>query len=125
MPSETKPQKNKSNVEIRKEIRKKDSVTLREIFPTLQPYLSKSTDTLYWKGKLEFIDGSIVDVMVPEIDTPQNGKPVCYKVLAKHVPTPCAKNYKEFKEQNFNTAGKALSAFKREMNLSLFRALNE
>ena len=108
-----------------KEARTRDSATIPDLFPSLQPYWSKRAGTLYWKGELELVDGSSIDVTVPEIDTSEAGEASCYQVLAKKVPSVCAGVYEDFSGRQFGSAAQAVSAFERELNQSLYRAISE
>ena len=108
-----------------KEVRTRDSATIPDLFPSLRPYWSKRAGTLYWKGELELVDGSSIDVTVPEIDTSEDGEVSRYQVLAKNVPSLCAGLYEEFSGRQFRSAAQAVSAFERELNRSLYRAMSE
>ena len=107
------------------EVRTRDSATIPDLFPSLRPYWSKRVGTLYWKGELELVDGSSISVTVPEIDSSEDGEVSCYQVLAKNVPKPCARVYEEFGELQFRSAARAVSAFERTLNRSLYRAMSE
>ena len=107
------------------EVRTRDSATIPDLFPSLRPYWSKRAGTLYWKGELELVDGSSINVTVPEIDSSEDGEASCYQVLAKNVPKPCAGVYEEFGGLQFSCAAQAVSAFERALNRSLYRAMSE
>ena len=106
------------------EIRTRDSAAIPDLFPSLRPYWSKRAGTLYWKGELELVDGSSINVTVPEIDSSEHGKASCYQVLAQNVPKPCTGVYEEFGGLQFRSAAKAVSAFERALNRSLYRAMS-
>ena len=108
-----------------KEVRTRDSATIADLFPALRPYWSKRAGTLYWKGELELVDGSSIDVTVPEIDSSEDGQASCYQVLAKKVPSLCAAVLEDFSGRQFGSAAQAVSAFERELNQSLYRAISE
>ena len=122
-PLSSKPEPISTGSRHGKEVRTRDSAIIPDLFPSLRPYWSKRAGTLYWKGDLELVDGSSVDVTVPEIDSPHDGEASCYQVLAKYVPNPCAGVYQEFNERQFRSAAQAVSAFERELNRSLYRAM--
>ena len=107
------------------EVRTRDSAIIPDLFPSLRPYWSKRAGTLYWKGELELVDGSCVDVTVPEMDSAEGGEASCYQILAKKVPGVCAVVYEDFSRRQFGSAAQAMSAFERELNRSLYRAISE
>ena len=124
-PVGSRPEPSKTEAGYSKEVRTRDSATIPDLFPSLRPYWSKRAGTLYWKGELELVDGSSVDVTVPEIDSSEDGEASCYQVLAKKVPSVCAGVYEDFSGRQFGTAAQAVSAFERELNQSLYRAISE
>ena len=72
-----------ADLEGRREVRAKDSAIIRELYPLLRPYWSKRANTLYWKGLLELVNGSSVDVTVPETSPSESCGASCYQVLVK------------------------------------------
>ncbi len=124
-PLSLRPEPTKAGSQHSKEVRTRDIASIPYVFPSLQPYWSKRAGTLYWKGELELIDGSSVDVTVPEIDSSEDGEVSCYQILAKNVPSPCAGAYEEFGGRYFRSATQAVSAFERELNRSLYQAMSE
>ena len=122
-PLSSKPEPSRTESRHSKEVRTRDSAIIPDLFPSLQPYWSKRAGTLYWKGELELVDGSSVDVTVPEIDPSEDGEVSSYQVLAKNVPNPCAGVYAEFGGRQFRSVTQAVSAFERELNRSLYRAM--
>ena len=121
----SKPKPSKTDARHSNEVRTRDSATIPDLFPSLRPYWSKRAATLYWKGELELVDGSLVVITVPEIDTSEDGDAFRYQVLAKNVPSICAELYQEFSGRQFRSAAQAVSVFERELNRSLYRANNE
>ena len=124
-PPSLRPEPSKTDSRHRNEVRARDNATIPDLFPSLRPYWSKRAGTLYWKGELELVDGSSVDVTVPEIGSSEDGQASCYQVLAKKVPSMCARLYEEFGGRQFGSATQAVSAFERELNRSLYRAMSE
>lgn len=124
-PLGSRPEPSKTDSRHSKEVRTRDSATIPDLFPSLRPYWSKRAGTLYWKGELELVDGSSIGVTVPEIDTSEDGEAFRYQVLAKNVPGICAGLYEEFSGRQFRSATQAVSAFERELNRLLYRAMSE
>lgn len=120
----SRPEPSKTDSRHINEVRTRDSATIPDLFPSLRPYWSKRAGTLYWKGELELVDGSLVKVTVPEMDTSEDRDFSRYQVLAKNVPSICAGFYEDFVGRQFNSATQAVSAFERELNRSLYLAIS-
>ena len=120
-----KPEANEIRSRQSKEVRTRDGAIIPKIFPSLRPFWSKRASTLYWKGDLDLVDGSSVDITVPEIDASEEGAASCYQVLVKNVPSTCGGMYEEFAGRQFESAAQAVSAFEREINHSLYRVISE
>ena len=61
-PVSSKPEAAEKGSRQSKEVRTRDVAIIPEIYPSLRPYWSKRASTLYWKGELELVDGSSVDI---------------------------------------------------------------
>ena len=124
-PLSLKPEASGTGSRQSKEVRTRDGAIIPELFPSLLPYWSKRAGTLYWKGELELVDGSSVDITVPELDSLEDGEASCYQILIKNVPSACAGVCEEFGGRQFESAAQAVSVFQRQMNRSLYRAMSE
>ena len=105
-----------------KAVRARDDAIIPEIFPTLRPYWSKRVNTLYWRGYLELVDGSSVEITVPEVKDPQGDGPSQYQVLLKNAPDACEDAYEEVSEQQFGSATQAVVSLEKTLNRALFRS---
>ena len=45
-----------------------DSEFFRELAPSLRPYLSKTTQNVYWRGRISLVDDSTAEIVIAEID---------------------------------------------------------
>ena len=124
-PLGSRPEPSKTDLRHSNEVRTRDSATIPDLFPSLRPYWSKRAGTLYWKGELELVDGSSVNVTVPEMNSSADGEASCYQVLAKNAPSMCAELCEEFGGRQFRSAAQAVSVFERELNRSLYRVMSE
>ena len=106
-------------------VRAKDDMTMPQFFPTLRPYWSKRANTFYWKGCLELIDSSSIEITVPEMSSDIGDEHSCYQVIAKNVPGPCTEVWEEFALRQFESATRAVISLEREMNRALYRAINQ
>lgn len=105
-------------------VRVRDDAIIPGIFPTLRPYWSKRVDTLYWRGHLELVDGSSVEITVPEVEDPRGDGGPQYQVLLKNPPVACADAYKEVSERQFASATHAVVALEQSLNRALFRSVS-
>lgn len=104
-------------------VRATDKEILGQLYSAIRPYKSKQTETLYWKGPVNLIDGSIVEVTIPEIMDDRPGSAPYYQVLLKNAPRPCAKLIKELNEHQFPSATLAVHGLQNTMNRALYDAL--
>ena len=107
-----------------KAVRARDDAIIPEVFPSLRPYWSKQVDTLYWRGHLELVDGSSVEITVPEVEDPRGDGAPQYQVLLKNPPVACADAYEEVSERQFASATHAVVALEQTLNCALFRSVS-
>lgn len=106
-------------------VRTEDDAIIQEIFPLLRPYWSKRARTMYWKGCLELVDGSSVDITVPEVEASEDDRPsYYYQVLLKNAPDACTGAYEEFSERQFRSAAQAVSTLEKKLNRALYKAIS-
>lgn len=104
-------------------VRAKDKEIIGELFPNLRPYFSKRINTFYWKGPVQLIDDTTVQVTVPEITDGASHEPAYYQVTAKNVPTPCTEVAGQLAEQQFLSATLAVRELERQLNQTLYLAI--
>lgn len=99
-------------------IRVKDQEIFGEIFRGFRPQLSKKTGVFFWKGDLALIDGSLVEIMVPETsDDEQAGR---YQLIVKNAPPACENAVSALIERRFPSAAQAVRSAEAALNKSLF-----
>ena len=101
--------------------RVKDGVIIPEVFPTFCPYWSKRASTIYWKGTLELIDSSSIEIMVPEMSATAEDEPSHYQAIVKNAPDACAKECRDFGLREFESATQAVTTLEKELNQALYR----
>jgi proteasome lid subunit RPN8/RPN11 len=102
--------------------RVKDQTFFSEFFPSIQPGLSKTLGTFYWKGHLPAIDGSRADVLVME--STGEGKPSYSIALTgtKHAVSDALSGYES---RSFSSARAAVLNLERNINRELYRGKKE
>ena len=104
-------------------VRARDKEMIGELFPDLQPYLSKRASTFYWKGPVKLIDDSIVQVTIPEMTDGQPHEAVYYQIIAKNAPALCLEVVEQLTERRFVSATQAIRGFEQQLNQTLYQAL--
>ena len=104
-------------------VRATDKDALEQLYPDLRPYQSKRANTLYWKGSMSLVDGSIVEVIIPEMIDDQPGAAPYYQVLLKNSPIECAELVEKLNASQFASATSAAHGLENTMNRALYNAL--
>jgi hypothetical protein len=88
-----------------------------EMYPQFKPYFSKGMGAVYWKGNIELIDGTKLDVVVIE----SKGKEgMSYSI------NPVGENAKQFQvpksytDRPFKSARMAVWQFERDVNREIY-----
>lgn len=111
--------------DLRDAARVKDDAIIPEVFPTFRPYWSKRASTFYWKGTLELVDSSSIEVMVPEMSAAAGDGPSHYQAIVKNAPEACTKECEEFGFREFECATQAVTILEKELNRALYRAITQ
>jgi hypothetical protein len=98
--------------------RGRDSQFFEEWYPSLRPYMSKGTGTIYWRGPLTFIDGSAAEVVVGELE--EKGKPE-YRVVVKGEPAASTEAARSASNPHFASARQAIVQLQREIDREMFK----
>jgi hypothetical protein len=93
-----------------------DRDILGEFYAGFKPYASK-THGLYWRGSLELIDGSLVEVMLKEDATAQTP---AYSVTLKDAPGVLTATAADLQQERFRSARAALVTAERICNRALY-----
>lgn len=102
--------------------RVRDQEFFVEFFPSVKPGFSKALGALYWKGRLDLVDGSHADVLVME--SKNNGKPF-YSVALTGTKLPLSEVLGSYKDRSFNSARAAVLYLERDVNRELYRGKEE
>lgn len=122
-PAESPPRAASEPVAADAIVRAADREMLGQLYSAIRPYKSKRTGTLYWKGPVSLVDGSTVNVTVPEMTDERPGSAPYYQVLVKNAPGPCVKVVEKFRENQFPSATVAVHGLQNTMNAALYDAL--
>ena len=96
-------------------VRAQDQVVLGLLFPSLEPRLSASSGTFFWKGQLPLIDGSTIDLKVAEVEDDAS--------LVYHaVVSPTSEQVEELCGTSFTSAAHAVRALELQMNREIYES---
>lgn len=95
-----------------------DRDILAEFYPSLRPYVSESIG-LYWRGKIELIDGSMLEAVVIE---DQASRRPNYSIVLRDPPEPLEPTVAQLSTMIFTSARAAVLTAERVCNRSLFDA---
>lgn len=112
MPMHSSDVKSKANYE-----RVKDQEFFSEFYPHFRPLFSKSAGALYWKGKLELIDGTSVDILA--LENHANGG-LSYSIATVTPRSPTLSVLDDCKDQVFKSARGAVLFVERSINKEIY-----
>lgn len=96
----------------------RDSEVLKDLFPDLKPFQSKTLGSVYWRGALQLADETTVELLVAESPSSKTG---AYVVAVKKAPEELDKVVEAIGETEFSTARSAAAFAERELNKAIFR----
>lgn len=100
------------------EIRALDKTIISKFYPTIKPFLAKSNQTFYWRGKLTLLDDRCYEILVLESDDKKQ-KPYSIKLNKRDAPLfEIANNYSM---KMFESASKAIFTFEHDLNAELYK----
>ena len=99
--------------------RAKDAELFSAFYPELKSLFSQKMGSLYWKGPLNLVDGSSVDVVALEISN--DGK-TRYSVTASSENSAVLGVVERYRQRTFNSARHAVLTLERDTNRALYRA---
>lgn len=103
-------------------IRARDKEFISEIYSELKPFLSKQTKSLYWRGKLNLIDNSSIEVFVLEsINEGKASYSITLSASSKHL----FQCHQLYLKRAFNSAWKAVYLFERDLNREIFEKIKK
>ena len=97
------------------EVRARDQSVLGVLYPSIEPRLSRGTRTLFWKGLLPLIDGSVMPIRIIEINA--DGRLLYHPVVSN-----ASEDVAELCETPFPSASHAIRALESQMNREIYEA---
>jgi hypothetical protein len=98
--------------------RGKDSQFFDEWYPTLRPYMSRDRATVYWRGRVKFIDDSAADVVIAEVE--DGGHPA-FGIVLRGEPAVSTAAAQMLSKRQFSSAREAIVALQREVDREMFK----
>ncbi len=108
-PSKNIPQMNK--------VRLADKISLFEMYPDLRPFMSKQLESLYWRGKLDLIDDTSVEVII--LESIDRNLP-SYRIALVSSDASRFQANQLYANRSFESARRAIWAFERDLNREIF-----
>ncbi|MBI5778299.1 MAG: hypothetical protein HZA49_02460 [Planctomycetes bacterium] len=103
-----------------KQIRTRDKEIISKMYPDIETFLSKQTNSILWRGNIKLIDDSLVEILIAE--SILEDKPLYYIVVS----SPNGQFFKcnkLYMERSFDSAWKALYLFERDLNREIFKGI--
>lgn len=94
-----------------------DSEFFKHLYPSLRPFLSKTTGGVYWRGRIPLVDRSETEVVIAEVPQ-EHAAP--YGVVVKSEPAASTSAARAVGEQRFRSAREAVVVLERELNHELY-----
>jgi len=102
--------------------RARDKEFISEIYSEINPFFSKKTGSLYWKGKLNLIDNSSIEVFV--LESTNKGKP-SYSITLSTSDRNLFQCPQLYLKRTFDSAWKAVYLFERDLNREVFEKVKK
>jgi hypothetical protein len=94
-----------------------DKEFISEMYPELKPFFSKKAKSLYWRGKLNLIDNTSVELFV--LESIDEGKP-SYSVTLSASSAQLFQCHHPYLNRSFDSAWKAIYSLERDLNREIF-----
>ena len=104
------------------QIRARDKEFISEMYPELRPFFSKQTKSLYWRGKINLIDNSSVEIFV--LESINEGKP-SYSITLAASSRHLFQCHRLYLKRNFDSAWKAIYLFERDLNQEMLEKIKK
>lgn len=103
-------------------VRAQDNELIPHMYPDIRPFVSEKLGTVYWRGRLDLIDGTSIEVLVPEMI--ESGRP-CYQIgVSKDEPRDFAITSR-FQERKFPSAQVAIWSLEQAVNAELYKGIKK
>lgn len=96
-----------------------DQQLLKEFYPKLRSFFSEKTQSIYWKGDIELIDGVSIVTIIAEVT---EGSSVVYIVHLKDERKELTKTINELEKMQFSTGRAAAFTVQNTLNRRLFQS---
>lgn len=96
-----------------------DQQLLKEFYPKLSSFFSENTQSIYWKGAIELVDGIDILVVIAEV---KEGSNLVYVVHLKDEREDIIETVKELEKMQFNSGRAAAFTVQNLLNQRLFQS---
>lgn len=100
------------------EVRARDQSVLGVLCPSMQPWLSSQSGTIFWKGSLPLIDGSVIEIKVAEVE--DDGGLFYYPLVSS-----ASEDVAELCETPFPSASHAVRALESQINREIYESVTK
>ena len=104
------------------QIRARDKEFISEMYPELRPFFSKQTKSLYWRGKINLVDNSPVEIFV--LESTSEGKP-SYSITLAASNRHLFQCHRLYLKRTFDSAWKAIYLFEHDLNHEMFEKIKK
>ncbi len=94
-----------------------DQDIFSEMYPGFKPFFSKSAGAIYWKGDIDLINGTKINIVVMESKAKSG---VSYSINPVGAEAALYETGKLYAEQTFKSARKAVWQFERDINREIY-----
>ncbi len=103
-------------------IRARDKEFISEMHLGLKPFFSKQTEGIYWRGKLNLIDNTSVDLIV--LESVNEGRP-SYSITLASSSARLFQCNRLYLKRSFGSAWKAIYSLERDLNREIFEKIKK
>lgn len=103
-------------------IRARDKEFISAMYSGLKTFFSKQTESIYWKGKLNLIDNTDVELFV--LESIDEGRP-SYSITLTASSAQLFRCHQLYLKRTFDSAWKAVYLFERDLNCEIFEKIKK
>ena len=105
-------------------IRASDKKIIDRLYPSIHPYQSAQTKNFFWRGSIQLIDDTVVQLTTLELTKDNSNSTPQYVAIVKGAPIACSKISNQIDTQ-FSSAAEAIYSVEKKMNQLLYQAICE
>ena len=109
-----------SSQPITNHIRARDKEFISAMYSGLKTFFSKQTESIYWRGKLNLIDNTVVELFV--LESIDEGR-LSYSIALTASSAQLFRCHQLYLERTFDSAWKAVYLFERDLNCEIFEKI--